>query len=165
MAEARFVYFVTHGAKVGVNGDPCLAEPDLCELRALRALLPLEPTHVICGTGRRFAEIAQTLGLTVRRWTPVFGGAEYVEDHGTNGMVRLASGHYVAMADFFGIEDCLDQASHLLADASEDTVIIGGRYAAEQMVGCPTGPVVVRYTIGEGKIRGAEILNATPIPA
>lgn len=163
MAETRSVYFVTHGAEVGVNGDPALAEPDLNELRALRPLLPIEPGQVICGTGRRFGEIAQLLNLTVNRWTPVVGGAEYVEDHGTDGMVRLANGRYVPMRHFYGIEDCLDRATLLLTNASEGTIIIGGRYAAQKIVGCPVGPAIVRYTVGEGKIRGAEILNARPV--
>lgn len=159
MAETRSVYFVTHGSEVGPNGDPRLIEPDLCRIRQLARHLPDSPPAVICGTGQRFAQIAQLLDLTVTRWTPVVGGAEYVEDHTETGQVRMASGHYVPMSAFFGIEDNLDAASKLLFEAAEGTVVIGGRLAVEKFIGCPTGPVIIRFTVSGGKYRGAEILN------
>ncbi len=159
MAETRNVYFVTHGAVVGPSGDPALTEPDLYELRRLKAVLPSSPSHVICGTGRRFREISQALGLMVGRWTPVVGGPEYLEGRTEHDMVRLASGHRVPMTCFTGVEDNFEAASRLLVNAPSNAIIIGGRQAAEQVTGCPPGPVAIRYTVGEGSIQGVEIIN------
>lgn len=111
--EEKFIYVITHGSRLhGVN--PGMSSQGKQEIKDLQKYLPVSTTIVICGTGVRHMDMAQTLNLDPQRYTSLVGGSESLFDDGQGATIMLSSGDSIKKEKFTGVEDLTPAARPFL---------------------------------------------------
>lgn len=125
----RLVIIVTHGDKES-GPNPSMTPKGFGQIRAMRGVLPENPTAVVSGTATRHFQVAEALGLQITRYTSVAGDSTSL-DKKPDGMkvIVFADGREVPYDDnvVTVTNDLATAAVELICDLPDGAVICAGR--------------------------------------
>jgi len=120
------ILVVTHGDKFP-GANPGMTEKGFEQIKALRCLLPDNPTNVVCGTGHRYGDVAKALELTPNRYSSVFGDGDSMKKVGDQNMVILTDGMKLPMQACTTLKDLTPITQAVVSQLPDETVICAGR--------------------------------------
>lgn len=120
------IFFVTHGDKYP-GANPGMTETGFEQIKALRQFFPSQPTHVVCGTGRRHLDVALALNLTPNRYSSIFGDGDSMEKVEGINMVILPDGTKLPMEAHTTLDDLSLAMKYVMSQLPDNTVVCAGR--------------------------------------
>lgn len=121
------IYIAAHGDKF--NGpNPGMTEKGFEQIKALRHLIPKNPSLVICGTGRRHLDVAKALNLNPDRYTSWAGDPDSMEIIiGGTKIIILADGALLEPNKYTSLIDNAPTAKIQVAGLPDKSVVCSGR--------------------------------------
>ncbi len=123
----KTIFIVTHG-KRNSGPDPLMTEVGVEQVRALRDKLPESPSFVLCGTGRRMRQVADTLGLTPNAYSSAVGNSDAQDvDEDKSEWLVFANGDRVPFALDRTDQDFGPSVEKIVRELPHNSVITTGR--------------------------------------
>ncbi len=140
------IYVADNGLLVP-GPNPGLEEEARQRTTGLRAWLPDKPSLVVSGTGRMHLELARALGVTVDRYSSMFGcGDRRIVTDGE--YILLSDGTKIPAHQCTSVEDRTRPFLDFLSSAPAETVIITNRGSTRGILrldSCSTGPSIFKF--------------------
>jgi len=125
------IFVVTHGDKEHGTSDPGLTPIGRSRIELLEKWLKengIQPTKIVCGTGRRHQQTGAALGFDPQTFAydRIFGSGDSEENLDGELVVRLVN-NLIVSRDNYGIVDLKPAIIKFLSQAINQTLIICGR--------------------------------------
>ena len=146
--------YIATASEHGEGANPGLTDDGIAKIKALRPLLPKNPTRAVVGAGERHRGVYIALGLDVAPtyWTSSVGGPEYLEKSRGQSMVVLANGRRVTRASYTTFMEGGGAMLAVLNNAIDGTIICSDR-AHMNMLGLREAKDGALYSISfEGRL-------------
>ncbi|MCK5641491.1 MAG: hypothetical protein KAJ19_11865, partial [Gammaproteobacteria bacterium] len=156
----KTVLIVTHGDKYS-GANPGMTPTGFNEIKALRHLIPSNPSAVICGTGKRHLDVATALRLlTPTRYSATVGGPDSLEVVNGERVVLLADGTQVAYYAYSTLQDEETAIKQVIIDLPDNAVICAGR-PSMIMLGHKDAKsaAVHKVFVEDGRITGFQVIT------
>lgn len=157
--KVKQFFAVLHGDKRD-GADPEMTLSGVKQIKSLKALIPENPSAVVCGTGRRHWHVAATLGLKMTRSTLLLGDATSMDTIDDKPTIVFADGRLGEYDSYTGIQDMAPAIPNFLRSLPDQTVLCTGRPFAKSLgIDAAKSGSVVEITIDDNDEIGWSILD------
>lgn len=154
------IYAVLHGDKFE-GPDPLMTPEGVTKIESLIELLPLRPSAVICGTGRRHRHVCTTLKLEMTRSTALLGDPTSMDTIDGQPTIVFADGSHGDYHSYTGIADMTPAIPAFLRSLTDQTILCTGRpFAKSCGIADAKSASVIKITVDDNDEISYEILSA-----
>ncbi len=122
----KSIYVVTHGKKEK-GANPAMTSEGMQEVSVLRSRIPVNPSIVVRGAGRRHQNVAEALNLAPVRITGAFGSGDSLEMVDGEKMIVLTDGSYIESSQYTTLADIAPATEATAISLPDNAVVCAGR--------------------------------------